>query len=149
MSEIDKISDRQAIIDVMHAYCRLADENRPEEQVRCFKEDGIANYYQDDLVGRKAILEMLKPALNRYLATCHSLSNIEIHFDDIDNASSVSYVQAWHRKPSGPKDDYEVRGQYHDKWTRTLEGWRIAHRRFLTMAATPPRPDSPGIGRQG
>ena len=74
-------------------------------------------------------------------------SNIEISFDGEDMAKSVSYVQAWHRKPSGPEDDYEVRGQYHDNWVRTDEGWRISYRKFLTMAATPPRPDAPGIGR--
>ena len=50
-------------------------------------------------------------------------------------------------RPSGPEDDYEVRGQYHDRWLKTEEGWRISYRKFLTMAATPPRPDAPGIGR--
>ena len=37
--------------------------------------------------------------------------------------------------------------QYHDRWLKTDEGWRISYRKFLTMAATPPRPDAPGIGR--
>ena len=148
MSEVQKLFDHQEIIDVMHSYCRFVDLNLPEKQVECFTIDAVADYYGGtELVGRDVILEMLKKALTRFTATCHTLSNIEINFEDSDTANSVSYVQAWHRKPSGPEDDYEVRGQYHDRWSKTEEGWRISYRKFLTMAATPPRPDAPGIGR--
>ena len=148
MRDTKELFDRQEIIDVMHAYCRFVDWNIPERQVECFTSDAVADYYGGvELVGREEILGMLKKALSRFTATCHTLSNIEISFDGEDMAKSVSYVQAWHRKPSGPEDDYEVRGQYHDNWVRTDEGWRISYRKFLTMAATPPRPDAPGIGR--
>jgi len=148
MSEIQELFDRQEITDAMHSYCRFVDLNLPEKQVECFTIDAVADYYGGtELVGRSAILEMLKEALTRFTATCHTLSNIEISFESPDAANSISYVQAWHRKPSGPEDDYEVRGQYHDRWLKTEEGWRISYRKFLTMAATPPRPDAPGIGR--
>tara|TARA_Y100001970_G_C14018614_1_gene742270 strand:- start:470 stop:922 length:453 start_codon:yes stop_codon:yes gene_type:complete len=148
MSEIQELVDRQEITDVMHSYCRFVDLNLPEKQVECFTIDAAADYYGGtELVGRGAILEMLQEALTRFIATCHTLSNIEISFESPNTANSISYVQAWHRKPSGPEDDYEVRGQYHDRWLKTEEGWRISYRKFLTMAATPPRPDAPGIGR--
>ena len=148
MSEIQELFDSQEITDVMHSYCRFVDLNLPEKQVECFTIDAAADYYGGtELVGRGAILEMLQEALTRFTATCHTLSNIEISFESPNTANSISYVQAWHRKPSGPEDDYEVRGQYHDRWLKTEEGWRISYRKFLTMAATPPRPDAPGIGR--
>ena len=148
MSEIQELVDRQEITDVMHSYCRFVDLNLPEKQVECFTIDAAADYYGGtELVGRGAILEMLQEALTRFTATCHTLSNIEISFESPNTANSISYVQAWHRKPSGPEDDYEVRGQYHDRWLKTEEGWRISYRKFLTMAATPPRPEAPGIGR--
>ena len=148
MSEIQELFDRLEITDVMHSYCRFVDLNLPEKQVECFTIDAAADYYGGtELVGRGAILEMLQEALTRFTATCHTLSNIEISFESPNTANSISYVQAWHRKPSGPEDDYEVRGQYHDRWLKTEEGWRISYRKFLTMAATPPRPDAPGIGR--
>ena len=148
MSEIQELFDRQEITDVMHSYCRFVDLNLPEKQVECFTIDAAADYYGGtELVGRGAILEMLQEALTRFIATCHTLSNIEISFESPNTANSISYVQAWHRKPSGPEDDYEVRGQYHDRWLKTEEGWRISYRKFLTMAATPPSPDAPGIGR--
>ena len=148
MSEIQELFDHQEITDVMHSYCRFVDLNLPEKQVECFTIDAAADYYGGtELVGRGAILEMLQEALTRFTATCHTLSNIEISFESPNTANSISYVQAWHRKPSGPEDDYEVRGQYHDRWLKTEEGWRISYRKFLTMAATPPRPDAPGIGR--
>ena len=104
MSEIQELFDRQEITDVMHSYCRFVDLNLPEKQVECFTIDAIADYYGGvELVGRDAILEMLKKALTRFTATCHTLSNIEINFESSDMASSVSYVQAWHRKPQALK----------------------------------------------
>ena len=115
MSEIQELFDRQEITDVMHSYCRFVDLNLPEKQVECFTIDAAADYYGGtELVGRGAILEMLQEALTRFTATCHTLSTIEISFESRNTANSISYVQAWHRKPSGPEDDYEVRGQYHD-----------------------------------
>ena len=148
MSEIQELFDRQEITDVMHSYCRFVDLNLPEKQVECFTIDAAADYYGGtELVGRGAILEMLQEALTRFTATCHTLSNIEISFESPNTANSISYVPARHRHPSGPEDAYAVRGPYHDRWLKTEEGWRISYRKFLTMAATPPRPDAPGIGR--
>ncbi|GIR35362.1 MAG: hypothetical protein CM15mP49_07470 [Actinomycetota bacterium] len=57
-------------------------------------------------------------------------------------------MHAWHRIDETGAGDYEVRGQYHDEWSLTQKGWRISKRTFLTMGATPPRPDAPTIGRR-
>ena len=82
MRDTKELFDRQVIIDVMHAYCRLVDLNIPERQVECFTSDAVADYYGGvELVGREEILGMLKKALSRFTATCHTLSNIEISFD--------------------------------------------------------------------
>ena len=135
------------ITQVIHEYARLVDLNHTDEQAMCFTDDGVADYYGTDIVGRAAIAALLGPAVNRWIASCHTISNIQIVLADASTATSVCYVHAWHRVDPSGDGDFEVRGQYHDRWRRTDDGWRITRRTFLTMAATPPRPGAPGIGR--
>tara|TARA_Y100000817_G_scaffold210101_1_gene164864 strand:- start:629 stop:1078 length:450 start_codon:yes stop_codon:yes gene_type:complete len=137
----------QQITFMIFEQARLADQNLPDAQAACFIEDAVANYYGEDIHGRDQIYALLLPALNRWVASCHSISNVQITMHNATNASSISYVHAWHRVNADGADDYEVRGQYHDEWVYTEDGWRISKRTFLTMAATPPRPDAPSIGR--
>ena len=147
MDPIRKVEAIQDITLMLHEQARLTDLNRPDEQVLCFTEDVVADYYGEQLHGRDAIHALLIPALNRWVASSHSISNIQIEIVDEKSARSVSYVHAWHRIDETGAGDYEVRGQYHDEWSLTQEGWRISKRTFLTMGATPPRPDAPSIGR--
>lgn len=147
---MDAVTSLQAVHDithVIHEYARLVDLNRTAEQAMCFTDDGVADYYGSDVVGRDAIAALLGPAVDRWIASCHTISNIQIELVSATSATSVCYVHAWHRVDPSGAGDFEVRGQYHDVWRVTAEGWRIARRTFLTMAGTPPRPDAPGIGR--
>ncbi|MEE2682520.1 MAG: nuclear transport factor 2 family protein [Actinomycetota bacterium] len=147
MNEIDRLAAVHEITFMIFEQARLADLNRPDDQGNCFAEDAVANYYGDDIVGRKAITQLLVPALKKWVASCHTISNVQVDIHSDLSASSVSYVHAWHRINDSGEGDYEVRGQYHDDWVLTEQGWRIQNRTFLTMAATPPRPNAPGIGR--
>lgn len=147
MDPTESLLAAHEITHVIHEYARLVDLNRTDEQAMCFTADGVADYYGTDVVGRNAIATLLGPAVDRWIASCHTISNIQIDLTSAATATSVCYVHAWHRVDPSGDGDFEVRGQYHDQWRRTGEGWRIARRTFLTMAATPPRTGAPGIGR--
>ncbi len=137
----------QKITFTIFEQARLADQNLPYEQAACFSEDAVVNYYGEEIHGRDHIYALLLPALNKWIASCHSISNVQVTVHNTMSASSVSYVYAWHRVNADGVGDYEVRGQYHDEWICTEDDWKISKRTFLTMAATPPRPNAPGIGR--
>tara|TARA_B100001996_G_scaffold135828_1_gene103418 strand:- start:1090 stop:1539 length:450 start_codon:yes stop_codon:yes gene_type:complete len=137
----------QKITFMIFEQARLADQNLPDEQAACFSEDAVVNYYGEEIHGRDHIYALLLPALNKWIASCHSISNVQVTVHNTMSASSVSYVYAWHRVNADGVGDYEVRGQYHDEWICTEDDWKISKRTFLTMAATPPRPNAPGIGR--
>ncbi len=145
---LQRVLDRQEIVDQMHAYCRWVDVNRPDEQVKMFVEDCVTRYGGGtDIVGRDALLDMLHAALARYSATHHHVSNIEIDFTGADTADAVSYVYAWHRHVDETKPDFILHARYVDTWRRTDEGWRCVTR-FLRSAGTiPPRDDLDPIGR--
>jgi hypothetical protein len=132
-----RLVDRQEIVDRMHAYARWVDINRPDEQVKVFTEDCRVNYGKGDdgwITGRDALERVLREALAAYVATNHSISNIEIDFVDPDTATATSYVHAWHRVVD-PRPDYHLYGRYPDVWRRTPDGWRMVERR-VTVAGT-------------
>ena len=90
MDPIIKVEAIQDITLMLHEQARLADLNRPEEQVLCFTEDVVADYYGEPLHGRDAIYALLVPALKRWIASSHSISNVQIEVVDEKSARSVS-----------------------------------------------------------
>ena len=65
MDPIRKVEAIQDITLMLHEQARLTDLNRPDEQVLCFTEHVVADYYGAPLYGRYAIHALLFPALNR------------------------------------------------------------------------------------
>ncbi|MGI9621816.1 MAG: nuclear transport factor 2 family protein [Acidimicrobiales bacterium] len=150
---IQQLVDRQDIVDGLHWYTRWVDLNRVDMQVQIFTDDARLTFYGDDewIVGRDNIEAVLTPSVARYAATHHYISNIEITFEGNDEARSVCYLKAWHR-PADGGDDYTLYAQYHDRWTRTGEGWRMTERRLKTAGTssrTGGRASLEDIGRAG
>ncbi|MGI9645687.1 MAG: nuclear transport factor 2 family protein, partial [Ilumatobacteraceae bacterium] len=134
---LQQMIDRQDITDALHWYTRWVDLNRVDKQVEVFTDDGRITFYGDDgwTEGRAAIQAMITPAVAKYEATHHYISNIEITFDGADDARSMCYLHAWHR-PADGGPDYTLYAQYHDVWTRKADGWRISERRLKTAGTS-------------
>jgi hypothetical protein len=130
---LQQLLDRQAITDGLHWYTRWVDLNRVDKQVEIFTEDGRISFGGDAAwtVGRKNIETLITPLVAIYEATHHYISNIDISFESADEARSMCYLHAWHR-PADGSADFVLYAQYHDRWTRTGDGWRIRERRLKT-----------------
>ena len=148
MGPIDRIEAVFEIKNLIYDYARFLDLNRPEDQAVTFAPDGVADYAGTDVKGAEAIMAAVKPALQAWVASCHTITNVQVQMLTETTARSVCYLYAWRRVDPSGEGDYEVRGQYHDELVRLDDGWRFARRTFLTMAATPPRPDVPHIDRR-
>jgi SnoaL-like domain len=140
---VQAILDRQEIIDWIHAYCRWVDHNRPDEQVKMFTADCRTNFAAGEdgwVEGRDNVEQWIRSALQRYAATHHQVSNIEITFDpDGDGAGARTYLHAVHRHVDETKPDFHLYAHYVDRWVRTAEGWRCSQRR-LEVSTTSGRP---------
>lgn len=137
--KLQQLIDRQAITDGLHWYTRWVDLNRVDMQVQIFADDGRISFGGDNwTVGRANIQALIDPLVQLYAATHHYITNVEITFEGADEARSQCYLHAWHRPVAGG-DNFVLYAQYHDRWVRTAEGWRIKERRLKT-AATEGRP---------
>ncbi|MEN3977276.1 nuclear transport factor 2 family protein [Emcibacter sp. SYSU 3D8] len=130
---LQQMMDRQAITDGLHWYTKWVDLNRVDKQVQIFTEDGRLKFGVGDdwTVGRANIEALITPLVQLYSATHHYITNIEITFEGADEARSQCYLHAWHR-PADGSENFVLYAQYHDRWTRTADGWRITERRLKT-----------------
>lgn len=132
--EVDVLLAERAIRDVLHNYCRGVDSIDAALLSTVFAEECVVDYGPSmggPRQGREAIVAGLVAGLPRYASTHHQVSNIQLCLDGDEAASGVTYVTAWHRFEDG-RPDAVFYGQYHDRFVKTAEGWRIVERRLFS-----------------
>lgn len=131
--ELQRLLDREQISDLIYAYCTHLDLNEPERVAALFTEDCVTDYgaaLGGPTHGRDRLERGVARAMAGFEATSHHVSNIRLEFESDDSARSVTVLYAWHQLP-GDQPHQHLYGQYHDRFVRTPDGWRIAERRML------------------
>jgi ketosteroid isomerase-like protein len=124
---VRELVDRQAIADLIHAYCYHFDNNEPDAVAALFTADATVDYGPESttIVGAEAVAQTIAVGLQKtFAATSHHVSNIQLVFDGPDRAHGVTYLYAWHRYVDGSPDG-ELWARYHHRFERTDAGWRI------------------------
>jgi 3-phenylpropionate/cinnamic acid dioxygenase small subunit len=129
----EQLSDLQDITDVLHAYCRAVDDNRPDDIIELFADDCHYDYGGPSIfVTKEEAYRFFRAGTDEtFRRTAHFLSNVDITLDrsDPDRASSVSYINAWHEFNADGSHAW-IFGRYVDEHVRTATaGWRICQRR--------------------
>jgi len=122
------VDARQAITDLLFSYAWHFDRNEPELVAALFTEDASLDYGPewDPIRGRAAVVPRISQGLEEiFEATSHHISNVMITLESDDEASGRAYVYAWHRYRDGSPDGH-LWAQYHSRFLRTAEGWRIS-----------------------
>jgi len=131
-----RLADREAIRDLLFAYCRACDANDPDAVGACFTVDCLADYGPDARTpGAAARREQAERDLALFEATSHLLGNVRIEFDGEDRARVESVVHAWHRPRQG--EPWSLHARYDDVLVRAPAGWLIAERRLLVAGVDP------------
>ena len=120
--------DRTAIADLLYAYAWHFDRNEPEAFAELFSDDAVIDHgpQTPTIVGRRNVAGAVAGGLAEiFAATSHHISNVRLSPDGAGGASATAYVYAWHRYRSGAPDGY-LWGQYHCRFRRTAQGWRIS-----------------------
>ena len=130
--DIQALADRQAITDLIYAYCRSVDRLDVPLGHSVWHEGGQADYgpevYQGD--GR-GVIDHICAQHRHTLHHSHQVSNILIDLDG-DHAGSESYVTATLRVARGDKLlQMSVWGRYIDSWSRRDGRWGLDNRLAL------------------
>jgi ketosteroid isomerase-like protein len=126
------LADKQAITEVLYAYCAHLDEMDLDALCALFTADCVVDYGPEPhlrSLGARALHRDLA-RMWRWSRTSHHLSNVTVRLDaDGRGAAARSYVLAWHERPDG--STATMMGQYHDRLVRADGRWLIASRRQL------------------
>ncbi len=121
-------ADRASIAELLYGYAWHFDRNEAEALADLFTEDCVIDYGPefDNIVGRDRIVESIQPGLDSlFSSSSHHISNVMVQPDGADTARATAYIYAWHTYHEGV-DPGEMWGQYHCRFRRTGEGWKIA-----------------------
>ena len=120
--------DRWEVAQLFNSYAYHFDRNEPEAVATLFTDDAVIDYGPEvaPIRGRDKIASRIAPGLEEiFAASSHHISNTTVTLDSEDAATGMAYVYAWVRYRNG-SPDANMWGQYHCRFRRTADGWRIA-----------------------
>ncbi len=130
---------RKACTDLVLDYAYYRDRPDAAGVANLFTEDARMTVLGQTFEGRQAIHDRIVAGADGPIFR-HMMSTIRIFPQDEATATGVSYVTVYNA-PRGegpqPVERFAGVGEYHDKFVRTADGWRIAEREFV-LVFTPP-----------
>ncbi len=122
------------IIALAARYCRALDTKDWSQLDEVFLPDATAVLgAPNQLVGRDAIVDRIRTALDYLDDSQHLVGNHEVTIDG-NTGTQRCYLQAQHvRAVADGSPNYMIAGRYEDRVQKTPEGWRIAHRTLTVM----------------
>jgi ketosteroid isomerase-like protein len=126
--ELQRLIDRQAILDCVYRYCRGLDRHDFELLASVFHPDAM-DQHGDFLGPLPDFLKFADEATSIHASSTH---NITCHFCEIegDVAHAESYVLSISRERDG-KSAMVLGGRYIDRFEKRNGEWRIALRRVV------------------
>ena len=133
LTRLRALEDRVAITELMHSYCRHADNLDGRAMAALFVEDCEADYVPGGnlLVGRDQLTEMLTSALSDVVSGSHYITNFELRFDGPDAAILACYMYSWQRFAGYPvRADCHRWGRYEIRFVRVGQSWHFQRLRL-------------------
>ncbi len=127
-AEVQRLSDRQAIVDCLHRYTRGLDRHDREILASAYYENAIDNH--GGFTGSpQEFIDWVTELLNEWDTHAHFLDPNVIEIDG-DVAHSECYILFTQRRADGGGLDFGA-GRYIDRLERRNGEWRIAVRRVM------------------
>jgi ketosteroid isomerase-like protein len=134
---LNRLLDERACERLVIDYTHLVDFGEAARIADLFTEDGVWEAEGVRMDGRDAIRAGFgaRQGVTRRTSR-HVCTNLAITLTGADEATGISYLVNYrHDSPTGtaelpaPAGHPKFVGEYHDRFVRTADGWRIAHRR--------------------
>ena len=125
--QLQGLTDREAIREVIHRYCQAVDRCDLEMLKGCYHADG---YDDHGFFAGNAheFAEYVIPVLEQIDSSCHAITNTRIRIEG-DRASCASQWSVIHRMRSDSGfTDFWHQGRYLDVFEKRNGEWKILHR---------------------
>ncbi len=134
MTELEAISDRMEITDILIRVGTALDTHDRALLLTCFTGDAVLEFDHSPASDPARFAERAQ-RLRELAAVQHIITNIAVRIDG-DRAASGSYVLVMqaHGESAG-RETLMTGGTYADDLIRTATGWRITRRQFTSLWA--------------
>jgi hypothetical protein len=142
------VDDIDQICRLKYRYLRTLDTKRWDEFAECFLPDATGDYNGLVFSDRASLVDYMRENLGEGRLTLHQAHHPEIDVDG-DAATGRWYLQD---KVIVPEFGFMLEGAafYEDRYTRTPDGWRVAHTGYRrTFEMTYNLADLPGVNVKG
>jgi ketosteroid isomerase-like protein len=134
MDDVERSVAERACERLVYEYCHLIDLGTADRVHELFTDDGVWEAGRIVMTGIEEIREGFGRRAEMSRTSRHVCTNVVINVLSEDSAEGVSYVTLYRHDGEGdgpaPTNDQPVMvGHYADRFARTEDGWRIAHRR--------------------
>jgi ketosteroid isomerase-like protein len=127
---LGELLDKQAITEVLYAYCAHLDRMDLDALAALFTDDCVVEYGPEPRLQSRGAAGLRRDLARmwRWARTSHHLSNVMVTLEeDGVHAGAISYVLAWHERADG--SSATMMGRYQDRLVREGGRWRISRRR--------------------
>ncbi|QIX26491.1 nuclear transport factor 2 family protein [Nocardioides sp. JQ2195] len=127
--------DEREINRCIIRFARAMDDRDWAEIEKITVEDLTADLGTGALGSRGEVIALMRSFLDDCGTTQHLIGNVLIEIEG-DTASSRAYVSDMHLGTGALESQtFRTLGDYHDRWRRTADGWRMTHRTKLNRGS--------------
>ena len=134
---LDEAAIKAACEELVLNYAYYRDRPDADGVAAQFTEDARLEVLGQTFIGRDKIHARIEAGKGGPVFR-HMMSTIRIFPVDQNQATGVSYVTVYSAPPGDmpqPINNFAAVGEYHDRFVRTAEGWKIAERKFVFVFA--------------
>lgn len=130
-AQLQQLLDKQAIVELVHAYCNAADR-RDYTKMRALYHDDATDNHGGFFQGLAADFIAQLPTIQAsMLILHHNITTVNIKLDG-DKGEGEIYVLAFHKVQAEPQPfDLLIGGRYLDRYEKRDGVWKFAHRAVL------------------
>jgi len=137
---LDELLDKQAIHELINAYCNAADRHDHDKMRALYHDDAIDEHGQFAKGPAKDFIAKL-PQIQAPMAILHhNVTTVNLKLDG-DRAEGEVYLLAFHQVKDGERlYDVLIGGRYFDKYEKREGVWKFSHRSIVADWAYPADP---------
>lgn len=132
--DVQQALDEAACARLCVAFANHIDARRYDAWLDLFTDDGVLDRMGTRVTGRAELARFLE-ARPATVETRHLCTNIRVNLASTDEATGFCYVLFFQGVPGAAGEAATASGapgivEYHDRYRRTPQGWRIQERRI-------------------
>lgn len=138
--QLRELLDKQAIFDLINAYCNAADRHDQDKMRALYHEDAIDEHGQFARGPAKDFIDRL-PDIQKPMAILHhNVTTVNLKLDG-DRAEGEVYILAFHQvRHEQELFDVFIGGRYFDKYQKRDGLWKFSHRSIVADWCYPAHP---------